>query len=57
MPVEGIIKDADRNPDMLTLIRRAIKDGFTDDEIRIITDRDLNEDLRSELYEAIRLRR
>ena len=56
-PVEGIIKDADRNPDMLTLIRRAIKDGFTDDEIRIITDRDLNEDLRSELYEAIRLRR
>ena len=56
-PVEGIIKDADRNPDMLTLIRRAIKDGFTDDEIRIITDRDLDEDLRSELYEAIRLRR
>ena len=55
-PVEGIIRDADRDPDMLALIRRAIKDGFSDDEIRIITDRDISEDLRSELYEAIRLR-
>lgn len=55
--VEEIIESADRNQDMLSLIRRAIQDGFTDDEIRIVTASDLDDEKRSELYEAIRLRR
>ena len=55
--VEEIIESADRNQDMLSLIRRAIQEGFTDDEIRIVSARDLDDKKRSELYEAIRLRR
>ena len=48
---------ADGDIDMLAIIRKAISDGFTDDEIRMVTDPDLQTEKRDELYEAIKLGR
>ena len=56
-PVEKIIAGADGDSDMLAIIRKAISDGFTDDEIRMVTDPDLKPEKRDELYEAIKLGR
>ena len=56
-PVEKIIAGADGDSDMLAIIRKAISDGFTDDEIRMVTDPDLQTEKRDELYEAIKLGR
>ena len=56
-PVEKIIAGADGDSDMLAIIRKAISDGFTDDEIRMVTDPDLQTEKREELYEAIKLGR
>lgn len=56
-PVEKIIAGADGDSDMLMIIRKAISDGFTDDEIRMVTDPDLQTEKREELYEAIKLGR
>ena len=56
-PVEKIIAGADGDSDMLAIIRKAIGDGFTDDEIRMVTDPDLQTEKRDELYEAIKLGR
>lgn len=56
-PVEKIIAGADGDNDMLAIIRKAISDGFTDDEIRMVTDPDLQTEKREELYEAIKLGR
>ena len=55
--VEKIIAGADGDSDMLAIIRKAISDGFTDDEIRMVTDPDLQTEKREELYEAIKLGR
>ena len=56
-PVEKIIAASDGDADMLATIRKAIGDGFTDDEIRMVTVPDLNPEKRSELYEAIKIGR
>ena len=57
VPVGHYFKTGSAGTADLSLLRRAVEDGFTDDEIRILMDDSLNEKQRDLVYQGIRARK
>ena len=55
--VKDYFKNSSVSSDDLTLLRKAVEDGFTDDEIRILMDSSLGDMQRELVYQGIRARK
>ena len=55
--VKEYFQNGSVSPTDLSLLRRAVEDGFTDDEIRILMDGSINEAQRDLIYQGIRARK